>query len=102
MFRALLFSSVGHVVVFAAFAFEIDIPLFAIQETDPIEVEIVFEEEQVDVTENLVIEDFTFPEELPEPIAEEDLPVLDAPQPEELDPLFLPESTDDAELPEGP
>ena len=101
MFRALLFSSVGHVVVFAAFAFEIDIPLFAIQETDPIEVEIVFEEEQVDVTENLVIEDFTVPEELPEPVAEEDLPVLDAPQPEELDPLFLPESTDDAELPEG-
>ena len=101
MFRALLFSSVGHVVVFAAFAFELDIPLFAIQDSDPIEVEIVFEEQRVAVTEDLVIEDFTVPDAPPELALEEQPEALDSTPPEVLDPLFLPESTDDSTLPAG-
>ena len=97
MMRALLISTVSHVVVFTAFAVELNIPLFTLPEPDPIEVEIVFEEEKIEVSDTAVIEDFSDPEPLddPEPVPE---PVAgDAPP----DPLFLPETTEDPDLPEG-
>ena len=97
MMRALLISTVSHVVVFTAFAVELNIPLFTLPEPDPIEVEIVFEEEKIEVSDTAVIEDFSDPEPLddPEPVPE---PVVEDAPP---DPLFLPETTEDPDLPEG-
>ena len=99
MMRALLISTVSHAVVFTAFAVELNIPLFTLPEPDPIEVEIVFEEEKIEVSDTAVIEDFSDPEPLddsdPEPVAE---PVAEDAPP---DPLFLPETTTGADLPEG-
>jgi len=97
MMRALLISTVSHVVVFTAFAVELNIPLFTLPEPDPIEVEIVFEEEKIEVSDTAVIEDFSDPEPLydPEPVPE---PVAEDAPP---DPLFLPETTEDPDLPEG-
>ena len=99
MMRALFISTVSHVVVFTAFAVELNIPLFTLPEPDPIEVEIVFEEEKIEVSDTLVIEDFTAPtpldeaspEPAPVPVAEETPP----------DPLFLPDTSEDQNLPEG-
>ena len=97
MMRALLISTVSHVVVFTAFAVELNIPLFTLPEPDPIEVEIVFEEEKIEVSDTAVIKDFSDPEPLddPEPVPE---PVAEDVPP---DPLFLPETTEDPDLPEG-
>ena len=99
MMRALLISTVSHAVVFTAFAVELNIPLFTLPEPDPIEVEIVFEEEKIEVSDTAVIEDFSDPEPLddsdPEPVAE---PVAEDAPP---DPLFLPETTTGPDLPEG-
>ena len=99
MMRALLISTVSHAVVFTAFAVELNIPLFPLPEPDPIEVEIVFEEERIEVSDTAVIEDFSNPEPLddsdPETVSE---PVAEDAPP---DPLFLPETTTGPDLPEG-
>ena len=99
MMRALLISTVSHAVVFTAFAVELNIPLFTLPEPDPIEVEIVFEEEKIEVSDTAVIEDFSDPQPLddsdPERVAE---PVAEDGPP---DPLFLPETTENPDLPEG-
>lgn len=99
MMRALLISTVSHAVVFTAFAVELNIPLFTLPEPDPIEVEIVFEEERIEVSDTAVIEDFSNPEPLddsdPETVSE---PVAEDAPP---DPLFLPETTTGPDLPEG-
>ena len=97
MMRALLISTVSHVVVFTAFAVELNIPLFTLPEPDPIEVEIVFEEEKIEVSDTAVIEDFSDPEPLDDPEPVPELVAEDAPS----DPLFLPETTEDPDLPEG-
>ena len=101
MMRALLISTVSHVVVFTAFAVELNIPLFTLPEPDPIEVEIVFEEEKIEVSDTLVIEDFTAPTPLDEASPEPEpapVPVAEETPP---DPLFLPDNSEDQNLPEG-
>jgi hypothetical protein len=101
MLRALLLSSVGHVVVFAAFAFELDVPLFAIQNPDPIEVEIIFEDEPMELAASADLLDLSEPAPVPEDVPE-DSAALEPETTPALDPLFLPDSTEqDADLPDG-
>ena len=110
MVRALLISTASHALVLTAVAGELNIPMFELRQPDPIEVEILFEEEAIEVSETVVLEDFSRPVPPDEndaddiPVDETDVPQADPevqPPRVETDPAFRPASTDDATLPEG-
>ena len=101
---AIAASTAVHALPFALFVLGSTWGGFSQSRIKPIEIEIIFEEELPELEASALLEDLDMlveDESEQTPVAEEDLPILEPAPPADFDPLFLPDSSEFEDLPDG-